>query len=536
LTADIVLRGGFVADGSGSPVFAGDVAVKGDRVVTVTGPGEARGIRVIDVDGLVVAPGFVDMHSHSDLAVLTDPEHEAKLMQGVTLEVIGQDGLGYAPVSTETLAQLRVQLAGWCGDPENADWSWRSVGEFLDRVDAATPVNVAYLVPHGNVRLLVMGDSDEAPTSDELSSMKDIVEQGLADGAFGLSTGLTYVPAAFAETDELTELCRSVAAWDGYFSPHHRNYGAEILAGYQECFDVAQASGVALHLAHAHMNFPENRGQAHRLLDMIDLVQASGLDVTFDTYPYTAGATYLQAPMPSWTLKGSAEDMKERLVDHARRSRILRELEIDGSDGHHGMTVDWKTIILSGANSNEFRGFVGSSVAEIAVILSRDPGETYLDMLAVEGFGASCILDVGNEENVRTIMGHASHTAGSDGILVGQSPHPRAWGTFPRYLAKYVRELEILSLEECIKHFTTNATQRLGLRDRGVVSPGMYADLVCFSPSEIEDRATMEKPRLSPAGIPYVMVNGEFAVEEGERTTSSSGRAIRSGSAVEGPV
>ncbi|GMQ94790.1 MAG: D-aminoacylase [Acidimicrobiia bacterium] len=528
MTADIVFRGGLVADGTGRSVFAADVAVTGDKIVAVTEPGAARGVRIVDIDGLVVAPGFVDMHSHSDLAVLTDPLHEAKVMQGVTLEVIGQDGLAYAPVSSETLAQLRVQLAGWHGDPESADWSWRTVGEFLDRVDAVTPVNVAYLVPHGNVRLLVMGDSDQPPSSGELAEMKQIVEDGLAEGAFGMSTGLTYVPAAFAETNELIELCRSVATSGGFFSPHHRNYGAEIFAGYQECIDIAEASDVALHFAHAHVNFPRNDGKARELLDMIDVAVGKGIDVTFDTYPYTAGATYLHALMPSWTLKAGVDAMREFLSDATTRSRILRELEIDGSDGHHGMPVEWHTIFLSGASTEGFGAFSGSSVTEIAAILGRPPGDMYLDIVEAEGFGASCIVDIGNEANVRTIMTHASHTAGSDGILVGRRPHPRGWGTFPRYLAKYVRELGVLSLEECVKHFTSNATHRLGISDRGVLSLGTRADLVCFSPTDVQDRATMESPRTSPAGIPYVMINGEFAVEEGRRTASSSGRALRS--------
>jgi len=357
--------------------------------------------------------------------------------------------------------------------------------------------------------------------------MKRIVDQGLAEGAAGLSTGLTYLPAAFARTEELVQLCRSVAKAGGFFSVHHRNYGSDIFSGYQECIDIAEQSGVALHLAHAHMNFPQNRDRADQLLDMLDLATDRGVDVSLDTYPYTAGATYLHALMPSWTLSDGVEEMRRQITDANARRRILRELEVDGSDGHHGMPAEWHTIILSGAGTEEFGHLSGRSIAEIATGLGRSAGDTYLDILAAEGFGASCIVDVGNESNIRAIMAHTAHTAGSDGILVGQRPHPRGWGTFARYLARYVRELGVLSLEECIKHFTSNATRRLGLVDRGVLAAGMRADIVCFSPSDIQDKATMDDPRRPPTGIPYVMINGEFAVDESKRTDSASGRVLR---------
>lgn len=505
----------------------GDVAVEGEKVVAVTRPGTATGRRIVEADGLVVAPGFIDMHSHSDLAVVSDPSHEAKILQGVTLEVVGQDGFGFAPVSTETRRYLRPQLVSWYGEHKDFGWDWETVGGYLKRVDAATPVNVAYLVPHGNVRLLVMGDADREPTPTELASMQGIVEDGLKEGAIGLSTGLTYVPASFAQTSELIELCRTVAAFGGYFSPHTRNYGATVFAGYSECVDIAEASGVELHLTHAHVNFAVNSGRAHELLEMIDLATARGVDISLDTYPYTAGATSLHAIMPFWVLQGGIDVVLARITDPETRPRILQALEVDGSDGYHDMTVEWHTIILSGATSGQFRRFAGSNISEIAGSLDESPGETYLNIVVAERLGALCIVDVGNEENVQEIMQHPAHTASSDGLLVGQQPHPRGWGAFPRYLAKYVRELEILSLEECVRHLTSNAARRLGLPDRGVIAPGAFADLVCFSATEIQDRATMVDPKATPAGIPYVVINGEIAVDNGIRTSSTSGRVLR---------
>jgi len=527
MTADIVFRGGLVVDGTGAPGVLGDVVVEGDRVVAVTKPGAATGRRIVDADGLVIAPGFIDMHSHSDVAVISDVSHEAKILQGVTLEVLGQDGFGFAPVSTETRRYLRPQLASWYGEPEDFVWDWETVGGYLKRVDAVTPVNVAYLVPHGNVRLLVMGDADREPTPTELTAMKGMVEDGLKEGAVGLSTGLTYVPASFAQTPELIELCRSVAEFGGYFSPHTRNYGATVFVAYSEGIDIAEASGVELHLTHAHVNFPLNSGRAHELLDMIDLATARGVDISLDTYPYTAGATSLHAIMPFWVLQGGIDAVLARLTDPDTRQRILQALEVDGSDGHHDMTVEWHTIILSGATSRQFHRFAGSNISEIADALGESPGETYLNIVVAEELSALCIVDVGNEENVREIMQHSAHTASSDGLLVGQQPHPRGWGAFPRYLAKYVRELEILSLEECVRHLTSNAARRLGFSGRGVIEPGAFADLVCFSANEIEDRATMVNPKATPAGIPYVVINGEIAVDNGIRTSTASGRVLR---------
>lgn len=524
---DLVFRGALVVDGTGREPFQGDVTVAAERIAEITDPGRGSGRTVIDADGLVLTPGFIDMHSHSELALLTDPAHLAKILQGVTLEVIGQDGLGCAPISTGTLAHVRSQLSGILGDPPEVDWEWRTIADYIDALDGPTPLNVAVLIPHGNVRLLVIGDQDRAATPSELKAMEHIVEQGMLDGAFGLSTGLTYVPAMFGDTAELVQLCRIVATHGGYFSPHTRNYGAKVFQAYEECIDIARASGVALHLTHAIVNFPENRGKAGRLLAMVDAAIQEGLDVSLDTYPYTEGSSSLGHILPSWCQVGGDEDMRRRLMDPEVRARILEEIEVIGSDGYHGMRVDWNTIVVSGVMDARNVAHVGRSISEIAEEIGRPPGEAYLDLMVSEGSGASCIVKVGNEENVRTIMQHAAHTGGSDGVLAGQRPHPRAWGTFARYIAHYTRDLGVLSLQSCVKHLTGNAAQRLGLADRGTIKVGAYADLVGFSLEDIADRATFDDPRVPASGIHEVVVNGELAVHHGQRTEARAGRALR---------
>ena len=262
---------------------------------------------MIDADGLVLAPGFIDMHSHSDLQVLANPDHLAKVSQGVTLEVLGQDGLSYAPVDDETLAGLRTQLAGWNDDPPGFDWDWRSVGEYLDRLDRGIAVNAAYLVPQGTVRMLAVGWDARPATESEMDTMRALVATGLAEGAMGMSSGLTYTPGMYADTDELVALCEVVGAGGGYYSPHHRSYGAGALEAYAEMVDVSRRSGCPLHLAHATMNFPVNEGRAGELLSLLDDAIADGCDISLDTYPYLPGATYLSALLPSWSTEGGLD-------------------------------------------------------------------------------------------------------------------------------------------------------------------------------------------------------------------------------------
>jgi N-acyl-D-amino-acid deacylase len=525
--ADLVLRGGEVVDGTGAPRRRADVVVTGGRISAVgaADPGETG--PVLDVAGLVVAPGFVDMHAHSELAVLADPAHEAKVRQGVTCEVLGQDGLSYAPVDDRSLDQLRDQLAGWNGDPAGLDWSWRTVGGYLDRIDRGAPVNVAYLVPHGTVRLAVLGNADRPPDEAELDRMRELVDAGMRDGAVGLSAGLTYTPGMYADDAELVELCRVVAAAGGYYCPHHRNYGARVVEAYGDCVAIAAAAGVPLHLAHCHVNFPQNRGRAAEVLALLDAGAARGVDISLDSYPYLASSTYLQAPLPSWAAEGGREATLARLREPALRSRILDEVEVRGADGHHGIPVDWSTIVLSGVREPEHERYVGQSIAAAATAAAMPPGEFWLDLLVADGLGSTCLIQTGNEENVRTVMRSHRHTGGSDGILVGSRPHPRGWGTFPRYLGHYARELGVLTLEECVRHLTSRPARRLGLTDRGVVATGARADLVCFSADEVRATATYEDPRRAPVGIPHVLVDGQFTVRDGTRTDALPGRSIR---------
>ena len=526
---DILFRDGEIADGTGTPLYRADLLVSAGRIASVGEiPRDQDADRVIDASGLVLAPGFIDMHSHSDLAVLTDGEHLAKTAQGVTLEVLGQDGLAYAPVDDDALAQLREQLAGWNGDPAGLKWDWRTVEGYLARIDRGCAVNAAYLVPQGTLRMMCVGNDDRPPTAAEFEKMRALLVESLEQGAVGMSSGLTYPPGMYADTNELVDLCKVVAEYGGFYSPHHRSYGAGALDAYEEMIHVAQASGCPVHLTHATMNFPVNVGQAPQLLDLVDTAAQLGVEITLDSYPYLPGATTLAALLPGWAAQGGPGALRARLADPVARARMAQDLEVNGSDGCHGVPVDWATIQISGTREAANDVYVGLSVADASRIAgSSSPTNFCFDLLLADELGTSCLMHVGHEENVRAIMQHPAHLVGSDGLLVGERPHPRGWGTFPRYLAHYVRAEGLLTLEDCIAKMTGRAARRLGLTDRGRIAPGLAADLVAFDPDTVADLATFDQPRRTPAGIPYVLVNGEPVIDGGVRTQALPGRAIR---------
>ncbi|WP_214411590.1 N-acyl-D-amino-acid deacylase family protein [Sphaerisporangium fuscum] len=512
----MIFKGATVVDGTGAEPYVADVGVRDGRITGI-GP-DATGGRTVDATGLVLAPGFIDMHAHSDLRLLTEPDHLAKVGQGVTCEVLGQDGLSYAPVDDTTLEQLRRQIAGWNGDPEGFDWNWRSVEEYLDRLDQGIAVNACYLVPQGSVRMLAVGWDDRPATDAELAEQRRLVAQAMDEGAVGMSSGLTYTPGMYAGTGELIALCEVVGRLGGFYAPHHRSYGAGALAAYAEMVDVSRRSGCPLHLAHATMNFEVNKGRAGDLLALLDEAIDSGCDITLDTYPYLPGSTTLAALLPSWASEGGPSRTLARLRDDATAERIRHVMEVEGSDGCHGVPADWDTIQISGTRTAGLAARVGTKVRDFA---------DFRRLLVEDELGTTILQFVGHEENVQAIMRHPAHTGGSDGLLVGTQPHPRAWGTFPRYLARYVRELGVLTLQECVAHLTGRPARRLKLADRGLVRPGYHADLVLFDPETVRDTATFDHPRQQPEGIPHVLVAGVPVIEDGRHTGALPGRALR---------
>jgi N-acyl-D-amino-acid deacylase len=532
---DLVIRDARVIDGTGAAAYRADVAVDGGRIAAIVPEGggpRPTARRTVDADGLALSPGFIDMHAHSDLALLRDPDHSAKAAQGVTLEVIGQDGLSYAPVDDRTLAQIRTAITGWNGDGSDIDFTWRTVGGYLDRLDhgfdgQGIAVNAAYLIPQGTVRMLALGWEDRDATPAETERMKRLVAEGLEQGAVGLSSGLTYTPGMYAPDSELTELCRIVAAYGGYYCPHHRSYGAGALRAYEEMVALTREAGCALHLAHATMNFGVNKGRAPELLTLLDTALADGSDITLDTYPYLPGCTTLAAMLPSWAAEGGPDAILARLRDDAEAERIRHVMEVEGADGCHGVPIEWDAIEISGVSDPSLTGYIGRTIAASARERGESPWTTARRLLLDDRLGPTILQHVGHEENVQAIMKHPVHTGGSDGILHGAKPHPRAYGTFPHYLGHYVRELGVLPLEECVAHLTGRPAARLRLPDRGHIREGYRADLVLFDPETVAAGSTFEAPRTLPVGIPHVLIDGRFVIEHGRRTDTLAGRTVR---------
>ena len=567
---NILFLAATIIDGSGSkPRYNASLIVRNGLIKSIHGGDTSipeadiaklreSGCRVVDCENgkWAICPGFIDMHAHSDLSLLHTPTHEAKITQGCTTEVVGQDGISYSPVNDAVMARVRRQIAGWNGnptDPPDFFERWRSVGEYLDVLEKErTATNVAYLVPQGNLRMLVKGWSSEPATKEEIEEMKTILAKSLEEGAIGMSSGLTYVPGNFATDAELAELCEVVKKYGGYYCPHHRSYGKGALQAYREMIELARKTGVRLHLTHATMNYPENRGRADELLAMIDEAINDGVDISLDTYPYLPGSTTLASTLPSWA--ASADDPHAVLSDLDLLAKIKHQALVEGTDGCHGCTLGWDIIEIGGVSDPSLASkYVGKSLDQIAKEQGRDPFDTYIDILKEDDFNSTILSHSGHEDNVRKIMRHPRHTGGSDGILTSTKPHPRGWGTFPRYVGHYGRDLaqgrsrniynperndefedmepETIfegGLEEAVAHLTSRPAGIIGVKDRGLVKEGYRADLVVFEPNEIRDVATYSDPRQPASGIRAVLVNGQFAVDEGKATGLRNGRTIRS--------
>ncbi|MCL4302867.1 MAG: D-aminoacylase [Anaerolineae bacterium] len=523
---DLLITGGRLIDGTGTPWYWADVAVQGDRIVALGPLAGVAAKRVIKAEGRIICPGFIDVHTHSDLYPLYNPLMEGKIRQGVTTEVVGHDGLGLAPVTPQTATQLREQLAGWNGRPD-LDWDWGTITTYLDRFENQVAVNVATHVPHGTVRMAVMGMDNRPPTPEELHQMQQLIDQGMREGAIGLSTGLTYAPAMFASDEEVVELCRILRPYNGFYCPHHRNYGMQALEAYYDSIEIGRRAGVPVHLTHCHLGYAINKGRAPELLAAIDHARADGIEITLDTYPYLAGNTYLHAFLPYWMHEGGTEATLARLKSPDIHERLRHEMEVSGSDGFSGVPMGWEMLQIGGIMGEHDPALVGMFVPDAAARAGQTPYEFFVDLLLQTRLGVSCLAHIGNEENVQMILQHPAHVVGSDGILVGGRPHPRGWGTHVRFLAHYVRDLGLLSWAEGIRKMTSATARRIGCLDRGIVRPGFMADLVVFDPNTLRDTATYENPISYPEGVHFVAVNGVLVIDESQPTGATPGRALR---------
>jgi len=546
---DLLIRGGTLVDGTGAAPRRADVGVVGDRVVRVGSLEHERARRTIDATGLVVAPGFVDLHSHADLILLADLATQerllgAKLRQGVTTLVVGNCGLGVAPAS-ERAAEILAAVNGWM-TPAGVRAGPLDTGAYLDRLEAnGVLLNVATLVPHGPVRISAMGLRPGAPTAAELATMLQEVETSLEAGAFGVSVGLIYPPGMYSATDELVALAAPVAAANRLFTAHVRGSSETLLDATRELIEIARATGVRAH--HSHLEAVGERfwERIPQVLALEDAARASGLDVSHDVFPYTRAATMMSAIFPPWSLEGGIDALLGRLADPALRGRIRREIAErvpvwppwgEGGWPHNLVeAVGWDGILVASVPEGGESDLVGRSIEEIASARKCDPFDVVADLMASShGAVGQQVAEIsGREDDLDALLAILSHPAAaaiSDAEDYGRgAPHPAHAGAFARALA-LGREKKLLPLEALVRRMTGYPAERLGLPDRGVVREGVFADLVLFDPATVADRATWDEPRLAPVGIPFVVLGGRVVVDEGRDVPGATGHVLRAGS------
>lgn len=517
---DLLIRNGRVVDGTGQTWFRASVGIEGDTVSILRGDTSAVAAgRVIDANGYVVCPGFIDMHSHSELMMLTEPAHQAKVRQGVTTEAIGMDGLSYAPTSPANLEALLTYLAAVNGTPPPGV-RWSSVKEFLDLLDGRAACNVVYFVPHAAIRVEAMGWADRLPTPQELARMQELARQGMRDGAFGFTTGLTYAPGAYSDTDELVAVCQAIRPYGGFYMTHARyTLGDKLLDPFREAVAVGQRAGVPVHISHYHNPV---QGMGPRMTALVDQSRDSGVDVTYDQYPYPAASTVLHSLLPYWVHAGGPTALLARIKDRKVRDEIG-----DASFTMWGLTLDH--YIFSHIGSAKNKEWEGRSLTDLAKAQGKRIVDTICDLLIEENLEVAFVARTGNPDNIRTILQHTAQMVGSDGLLTGGMPNPRSYGTFPYVLGQLVREEKALRLEEAVRKMTAMPAQRLGLQDRGILRDGMKADVVLFDSDKVAAKATFEEPRQYPEGIDYVLVNGRLVIDSGAHTGALAGRALRRG-------
>ena len=520
---DLAITGGLIIDGSGSPGYHGAVLVEGDRLSIHRGDTSALEVsRVIDANGLVVCPGFIDLHSHAGLTMLGAPHHDPKVRQGVTTELIGIDGISHAPFKSQQELHRYIWLdSGLNGyPPMPADWL--TVADLLGKYDNTVAINVAYILGNSPVRIWGVGWNDRPATGAELEDMKAVVREAMEEGAWGLSTGLDYPPGAYADTDELVALAEVAAAMGGFYHTHTRASlrSRGLMAPFQEAIDIGQRSGSPVHLTHYRQS-AQGAGSHLDYLGLVESARDAGMDVTFDCYTYPFSGTSVTIGLPFWAKDGGPERLMSALQDPDDRARMKRELS------RERLKNNWLTNFTQPQNLR----YEGRLITDIGDMRGQDPEDALFDLLIEENLGIST---VGLGTNPQTLPAFVSHPAGmiaSDAILFGEYPNPRSYGCFPIVLAEFVRAERHLRLPEAIRKMTSFPAQRLGLPDRGLLRDGFKADIVVFNAGTVKTHATREDPKHYPVGIDYVIVNGQVVIERGENTGALPGRALRRGHA-----
>ncbi|HUQ50297.1 MAG TPA: D-aminoacylase [Terriglobales bacterium] len=533
---DLVIRNGRIINGTGNPWFHGDVAIKKDKVAKV-GRVEGRGKREIDAAGRLVVPGFIDMHSHSDFAVLREGEAQGKIRQGVTTEILGESGSAAPrcpepeppPVANTPAPQPAPATPS---DPNPLKLDWTDFKGYFKRLKKdKTSVNIASFVGMGDVRACAMGEDDRPPTPEELEKMRAIVDQAMREGAMGLSAGLIYEPNSFAKTEEIIELAKVTARYGGIYSVHMRSEGLKIAEAIAETIRIGEEARLPVHIMHFKVSGKNSWGKIGDAIAQINAARTRGVEVTADQYPYIASSTGLTARLPDWALDGGTRKLLERLRDPVQREKI----RVDTAESMARSGNDWKMAVVARMRTEKNKQWEGKSIADIAIAQNKSEFETVADLLLDEGGGISMVYFAMNEDDVKLAMQQPWVSVGSDGTALNSDPnsrlssgkpHPRSYGTFTRVLGRYVREQKVISIENAIRKMTSLAAQQMGIHDRGLIRKEMKADVVILDEAKVIDKATFESPHQYGEGIDYVIVNGKVVLDQGKHTGERPGVVI----------
>lgn len=527
---DVLIRNGTVVDGTGKPRYSADVGISTGRIEAIGSLPDAEAERTVDASGHVVAPGFIDMHSHSDRSLLDDPGGESKIHQGVTTEVVGNCASSPYPMKPGLQDTLDRSHAS------DLEWDWTDLDGWANRLEAGgISLNVAPQVGHSAIRIVAGVTENRPPSADELREMQRLAAESVEQGAFSLTTGLTLPPSSYATTDELVALMNAVSSYEGvFYASHARLWSGQHVKAVEECVEIGKRSGVPAQYSHMAIIDPRAYGEGPLMVDVIDRARSDGVDATYDMYPYTAAGTHLQQLIPEWVQEGGVDEMLRRLRDPATRRRATEET----AKGYFkGLPFEWDKLVIAYVNTEANASIVGKSIADIAEERSMSGEETMLALIDEEDNNVGVVAHNRVESDVRFFMAHPQAMIGSDGtaisptgIYAGDRPHPRYYGTYPRILGRYVRERPaVLTLEEAIHKMTGLPARRMGFSDRGTISEGHVADLAVFDPDTVIDRATFEDPHQYPAGMPHVMVAGELVVVDGKHTGARPGKVLRRG-------
>jgi N-acyl-D-amino-acid deacylase len=527
---DLILRGGTVYDGSGGKPFVGDVAIRGDKIVKVGSLGEARGKTEVDAKGLAVSPGFINMLSWATESLIVDGRGQSDIRQGVTLEVMGE-GASMGPLN-DAMKKEGVEQQG----DIKYDITWTTLGEYLDYLVArGISPNVASFLGATTVRVHELGYEDRPPTPEELARMRKLVSQAMEEGALGIGSSLIYAPAFYAKTDELVALCEEAGKHGGMYISHMRSEGNRLLEAVDELIEIARRAKVPAEIYHLKAAGRQNWGKLDEVVKKIEEARASGLRITTDMYTYPAGATGLDAAMPPWVQEGGLKKWIERLKDPATRERVKKEMSTPSNDWENlYLAAGADKVILVAFKNDKLKPLTGKTLTEVAKMRGKSPEETAMDLVIEDDSRVGTVYFLMSEDNVRRQTALPWMSFGSDadalapeGVFLKSNPHPRAYGNFARLLGKYVRDEKALPLEDAIRKLTSLPATNLGIRERGLLKEGYFADVVVFDPAKIQDHATFDKPHQYSTGVRHVFVNGVQVLKDGEHTGAKPGRVVR---------